>query len=175
MRARLFVALWPPDHVTRALGDALAGPRQTYGDVKWQPPERWHITLAFLGDRDTDTQITRISRIPTQVSERMALAGAGRFGPVLWVGVETGEWLDGLAATVRRAMRGEDRRFRGHLTVGRARSRCGQEQLEQAMSDLRGFRSPRWAPRELTLVRSVIGPHPQYEVISRSPLTPVGA
>ncbi len=175
MRARLFVALWPPDHVTQALNDALAGPRWTYGDVKWQPPDRWHITVAFLGDRDTDAQTTRMSRIPTQPSEPMGLAGAGRFGSVLWVGVETGEWLDRLAATVSRVMHGEDRRFRGHLTVGRARSRSGQEQLAHVVSDLRGFRSAPWAPTELTLVRSVIGPHPLYEVISRSPLTPVGA
>ena len=175
MRARLFVALWPPDHVTQALNDTLAGPRRTYGDVKWQPPDRWHITVAFLGDRDTDAQTTRMSRIPTQPSEAMALAGAGRFGRVLWVGVETGEWLDSLAATVSRAMHVDYRRFRGHLSVGRARSRSGQEQLVHAMSDLRGFRSPLWVPTELTLVRSVIGPHPQYEVISRSPLAPVGA
>ena len=42
------------------------------------------------------------------------------------------------------------------------------------MAALGRFASDAWTPDEVVLVRSVIGPKPEYEVIVRSPLTVVG-
>jgi 2'-5' RNA ligase len=163
---RLFLAIWPPAHVLDALDTAL--PRHLDA-LRWQPRQRWHITVAFLGDREPARVMRRFERLDLPAADQVRLAGAGTFGPVLWVGVETGPWLAGLAAQARRTFGVDERRFRGHVTVARARDRVGQHALNRARTALAGFESPWWLPDSLTLVRSLVGPRPEYEVIGLSP------
>ncbi|HRY08414.1 MAG: RNA 2',3'-cyclic phosphodiesterase [Actinobacteria bacterium] len=174
MTARLFVALWPPDDVVARAEKALAAVRHTDNELRWQSPDRWHITVGFLGDRDVGKEVDRFALVPLTPAEPVRLQGAGHFGPVLWLGVATSHWLSDQAAAVMATMRAERRRFRGHMTVARSRTRTGDRQVRAAVSALEGFQSPSWTPSELTLVLSTIGPRPAYEVIARSPLTAVG-
>jgi 2'-5' RNA ligase len=46
---RLFVAAVVPGEVTAALWDRLGEVRRRHPDVRWTPPENWHVTLVFLG------------------------------------------------------------------------------------------------------------------------------
>lgn len=115
---RLFIAVWPPDEVVEEL---RALPRKDQRGVRFVEPERWHVTLRFLGEAD-----------PMQLSAALdgcVLAPAtARLGP----GVDVlGErslvipvgGLDELAADVRNltAHLGEParQRFTGHLTLAR--------------------------------------------------------
>jgi 2'-5' RNA ligase len=174
VRARLFVALWPPQDVIDSLTGALRVARSHGDELHWQPPDRWHITVGFLGDRDEDDEVARFPTLARPVPAPVRLAGSGHFGRVLWVGVESARWLAELAQNAAHTLHAERRRFRGHITLARARTRDGDRQLTQVMSDLADFQSPEWTPLEVTLVRSALGPRPRYDVIARSPLTGVG-
>ena len=57
---RLFVAIWPSEAAREALSHTVDEARQAAPDVRWQPPERWHITLAFLGPADPAKATDRI-------------------------------------------------------------------------------------------------------------------
>jgi len=121
---RLFAAVWPSDGVLAALAGTALPPAS---GLRWTAAERWHVTLAFYGDVP-----------PHEVPDlTVALAdgvGAVQTAPVADVGDRTCRLghdvlaapvsgLDPLAGAVMRATRrwiGDDRRFRGHLTLARA-------------------------------------------------------
>ncbi|MCU0296846.1 MAG: hypothetical protein MUD05_12475 [Candidatus Nanopelagicales bacterium] len=77
MRERLFVALWLPDAVRAELDTALAALHARYPELRWQPPVRWHITLAFLGDREPDRELRRFATIPLVTPEPLESCVAG--------------------------------------------------------------------------------------------------
>ena len=160
---RLFVALRPPPEAVADLQGRLP---------QWpSPPQRWHVTLAFLGE------VAEVGPVDAALAVALAgapaaelvLAGSGTFGPgPVWVGVD-GD-LDGLhelAARVAAAVRQagvplESRRFRPHLTVGR-RGRPDPARLT-------GYRGPAWTAREVELVRSDLGSTVTHTVLQRYPL-----
>jgi len=171
--ARLFVAIWPDAEVRDALAATVDQARTAAPDVRWQPPERWHITLAFLGQADPAQAAGRIAThvaggLPAPAPIR--LTGAGAFGPVIWVGVEHGPWLAALAAGLQTAVRVPDRRFRAHVTVGRVRGAGGPARAREVVSLLRPHVGPAWTPGEITLVESTTGPAPEYGIRGRWPL-----
>jgi 2'-5' RNA ligase len=170
VKERLFIALWPPQQVVGEVAAALAPLQQHYPEIRWQPPRRWHVTVAFLGDRDVDREMERFMRGAVQEPAAVKVSGAGRFGPILWLGIETGGWLAALARTLQQTHHAHERRFRPHITVGRGRSPAGRRQVGRAAAELGGFASAPWMPTEYALVRSTIGPKPQYEVIARRTL-----
>jgi 2'-5' RNA ligase len=160
---RLFVSLRPPPEAVAHLRAELP---------QWpSPPERWHLTLAFLGDVAhpqpvDDALATALEGAP---APELELASSGTFGGrTVWVGIH-GD-LDGLHELARRvssAVRGagvplERRRFRPHLTVGRA----GRPDPAR----LSGYRGPAWTAREVELVRSELGRTATHTVLGRYPL-----
>jgi 2'-5' RNA ligase len=181
---RLFVALWPPAEV---IGDLAAATSAVAARgpafVRWSGSEQFHVTLAFLGEVP-DRQRGEIERRLARVSERHAplslqLAGAGRFGDrVLYVRIDGDrDRLRRLAGSVTAAVRRagvdvEERAFRPHLTVARARPPGGLRPLATA---LEGFRSADWTACELHLVSSRLGAGPAgraaYETVAAWPLT----
>lgn len=171
MTERLFVALWPEPQVVEAVRQQLEPIQDRYRELRWQTPDRWHLTLAFLGERGRDKEMSRLQRIEPPTVGPLCISGSGRFGPVLWLGIDSGPWLADLAGEVRRVHDVHDRRFRAHLTVARSRSALGQCQLTRAVVDLASVRSPTWTPSELVLVASTIGPAASYRALSASALT----
>jgi RNA 2',3'-cyclic 3'-phosphodiesterase len=175
---RLFVAVDPPAGALVHLDEAVAPVRQDRPDLRWAPPARWHLTLAFLGEveeRHLPELTTRLARSCARhpVAE-LALAGAGRFdGRVLWAGV-AGEVpaLSRLAAAVAAAARRsgiavEERRFRPHVTLARSREPVD---LRPAVAALAGYAGSPWQADRVRLVRSVLGPAPRHEELASWPL-----
>lgn len=161
--SRLFVALWLPEGV---LDDVAAALPRELSELRWQPQNRWHLTVAFLGDRSVGDASRRFSRLKLPPALPVRLRSAGTFGAVLWLGVEGG-WLSDLSRAVRTGLGVADRGYRPHVTLARARTAAGRHQQQQAVDRLSGFTSNEWTPDSLTLVRSTLGPAPVYEVIGR--------
>lgn len=153
---RLFVGVWPPPEVVAVLS---ALERPALDALRWTSPERWHVTLVFLGGVAGD----RVAEAQAALGAAAAAAGAApeaRLGPstrrvgrcLLWVPVEG---LERLAGEVRRTYRaflphaGPDEQFRGHLTLARARGR------HTVPASLAGVPiDAHWVAREMRLVRS---------------------
>jgi 2'-5' RNA ligase len=176
---RAFIAVFPPDEAVDHLAAALQAARLKASDsLRWQEPSRWHITLAFLGAVHRPDQVAE--RLQTECRDRssvarLAIAGAGRFGGVLWMGIDADQaarrLLDQLARAARRAARAAgahvDRaRFAPHLTVARTRS----TQPVELVHELGAYRGPAWPVRDVCLVESILGPAPRYEIVERIPL-----
>lgn len=167
---RLFFAVWPPDDVRTQIAAILAPLRRDYpSPVRWQPDHRLHITTLYLGEFP-DVEVAMATGNETARALHagpLRVESAGRYGTVMWLGV-VGDWLAGVHRQLRRTLRipRESRPYRPHITVARVRS--GRPPAQPAAA-LRAVRTRVWTPTELTLVRSRIGPDPQYTVIGRHP------
>ncbi|MGQ7350434.1 RNA 2',3'-cyclic phosphodiesterase [Quadrisphaera oryzae] len=178
---RLFVSLEPPPEALQPVADAVVELGRVPG-VRWSPPSRWHVTLAFLGDLDDD-DVRRLapplrSAVAAAGPVRLRLAGTGTFGTsVLWAGVAGDvERLSSLAAGVAGAARAaglglEERPYRPHVTLARAAGRGGAGALGQLADQLAGVRGPTWTAVEARLVRSHTSDG-RYEVLEHLPLLP---
>lgn len=176
---RLFVSLEPPPEARAPVADAVTELGQVPG-VRWSPPSRWHVTLAFLGDLDDDDARRLVPPLRSAAAAagpvRLRLAGTGTFGTsVLWAGVAGDvERLSSLAAAVAGAARAagvalEERPYRPHVTLARAAGRGGAGALGQLADQLAGVSGPTWTAAEARLVRT----HPadgRYEVLELLPL-----
>lgn len=168
---RLFVGIFPPEQAVADLSTLVQTLDLTRRMV---PPERWHITIAFLGDVAPELEANARAALDESASRigDLRLCAGGRFGPVLWAGV-TGDvpGLIRLSRGVRRAMRArrlhpDDKRFRPHLTLARS-----AEDLSTVDGDLlRAYQGPSWPVTEMVLVRSELGPNPQYHRLGVWPL-----
>ncbi len=116
--ARLFVAVWPPEDVVAEL-TALG--RKDRRGVHFVHPERWHVTLRFLGECDPDAATTALdAAVLPAARARLGPAVDVMFDRVLVVPVAG---VDELAAAVSAATAdlGEPprRRFTGHVSLAR--------------------------------------------------------
>jgi 2'-5' RNA ligase len=110
---------------------------------------------------------------------RLRVAGAGRFGSrrrpqVAWAGVAgdvapLGELAAGLARVARaQRLEVDERPFRPHLTLGRWRP--GRPADGDLVDRLSGYTGPVWPVREVRLVESRLGPHPEYVTVATWPV-----
>jgi 2'-5' RNA ligase len=165
------------------LDRALAPVRDAPGAPRWTSPDRWHLTLLFLGrvpagvvPRLVDVAGPAVTATPPVT---LRLAGAGRFGSrrrpqVCWAGT-TGDGcaLDALAGRLAALARDldlpvEDRPFRAHLTLGRWRAgRPGDGDLPDRLA---GYRGPSWPVTEVELLESHLGAAARYERVAGWPV-----
>ena len=98
--------------------------------VSW-PPEKYHVTLRFLGELDPadvavwrDAAATLAARFPVDCTAR-AVEGFpnGRRARVVAARVDSGGVLEELAEGLDDARREDPRPFRAHVTLGRASRR----------------------------------------------------
>jgi 2'-5' RNA ligase len=173
--ARLFSAIELPDAVRDEFADRVGTARATAPDLRWVPPERWHITLAFYGDREhADRRAAWFrERAATLRPSRVRLRAAGRFPGVLWVGVSA---LDGEHAAALRSLAGtlggqevDQLGFVPHVTVARwRRGRTADEVAARAAAALDGYRGQWWLTSEVVLFRSDLTQEgPVYTALDR--------
>lgn len=141
---RVFIAIDISDEARRRIRAYAEGLRRgsLIQGVKWERPEKLHLTLKFLGDTDAG-RLGEISDAVKTVADRHAaftinIAGTGVFpGPsnprILWLGTQ-GDPLSEIAAEVedaceRLGFERDKRAFNPHLTIARLRG-------PQAVGDL---------------------------------------
>jgi RNA 2',3'-cyclic 3'-phosphodiesterase len=181
---RLFVALHPPPDALAELEAAVGPLRGDWPDLRWTGQDRWHVTLAFLGEVSEGTL--------DELTVRLARA-AGRHQPQdLWIGpggafptkkrarvliarIEGDQpALAALAGSVAAGARragapppDEGRRFRPHLTLARCRQPTDVGLVVDALAE---FHGSAWVAREMHLIRSHAGAKPWYETVGSWPL-----
>jgi 2'-5' RNA ligase len=176
---RAFVAVVPPPPALAALAaavDPLRGPGAT-----WVPPERMHVTLAFLGDVVDPMPYGEALAAAVAGVEPFALRvrGGGAFprvarARVLWAGLDGDvEALARLARIARRTARAariavERKPYVPHVTV----ARVGTPGFDAApaVAALDAVEGEPWTVTEAVLMRSVLGPKPEYRVLRRCPV-----
>ncbi|MBX2806507.1 MAG: RNA 2',3'-cyclic phosphodiesterase [Hyphomicrobiales bacterium] len=126
---RLFTALELPEN----MNNRLSLLRGKLPGARWIDPEKYHITMRFVGDVDTDTArqfMSALSGIDSPSFE-LRLTGLGSFGGnkprALWARIEPCETLMALQRAHDRAARmaglpGEARNFMPHVTLARLNS-----------------------------------------------------
>lgn len=146
--------------------------------MRWVSSERWHVTLAFLGEVHPDRIPGLRARLDDVAAQHpplgLRLAGAGAFRGVLWLGVQPTARhspADRLARAVQRQMRAmgipvERRPWRAHLTVARWRPSAERDAAAQGVADsLAGYAGPAFDVLEIHLVHSITGPSPSHNHI----------
>jgi len=152
--------------VRQALMQSLAGER-----ISWVEPDRYHVTLRFIGDTKVSeiegviAALNKLVEIPEKV--KFQLIHLGRFGPrkkprVVWVGFEQVSLFESLKAGVDAALEScgiasADQPFRAHLTLGRIRSLKDLDGFYQKIGAMKErFREQIWLDR-LIFYRSELG------------------
>lgn len=179
---RLFVAVFPPPDAVDHLAAVVEGLAVGRARARVTATQRWHLTLAFLGEVPDDAvgpAAVALSAVDGPVGE-LRIRGGGKFGhgrsTVLWAGIE-GD-VDGLTRVGRavrrelraRRLRPDDKRFAPHLTIARPGDRVSHTDLAGDLATLSAYTGPAWPVTELVLVRSHLGPDPHYDPVAHHPL-----
>lgn len=139
---RLFAALPVPPRVRTTLSDVQDPSFQT---IRWIPPERYHVTLCFLGASSPDdaARYQKALRTVSAPHARCAVHGLdvlpGRRRPrVLVAGLDRTPSLMRVHTAVNDALASagastDDRRFRPHITLGRVRDSVDPAAFHRAL------------------------------------------
>lgn len=157
---RLFTGIELPPQLI----DRLSLLRGKLPGARWIDPERYHITLRFVGDVDDVTAhhfASALSQIKVE-SFTLRLSGLGSFGGnkprALWAGIEPSEALMRLQRAHERAARSaglpaETRNFTPHVTLARLNNTKPQV-LAEYLSYYGGFCSEPFQTERFVLFSS---------------------
>jgi 2'-5' RNA ligase len=181
-KIRTFIAVKLPEHVIRFLA-ALQRDLKNYGlRIKWTRPENIHLTLKFLGDIHPDDVIPVCRVVDDSVkgftpislcASAVGLFPGIRRARVLWTGVSgQSDLLEKLHHTIDAGLASigfvkDDRRFAGHLTLGRLKGQPAPELLIDMMKAYKGMASDEFLVDAVSLYKSDLKPSgPLYTNLS---------
>lgn len=171
--------------IARLIDTLAARPCSAQAGVRWEPPERLHLTLKFLGRVETailpDIRLALASAIQPLQPLHLSIGGGGSFPDalrprVLWLGIGGSVGLLGeLAASIEKRLvplgfPPENRAFSPHLTLGRIPSGNGAA-LAKELTELAADLKIELLARELVFFRSDAIPlGTRYTPLFRLPL-----
>ena len=151
--------------------------------VTWVPADRWHLTVEFLGEVESDVaqRATAVLAEPFPIAPfDLTFDGLGMFpesGPprVLWLGILEGLTdVKRLQVAVRKRVGGAaDSRdgFNPHLTLARFRDRARRSDLKE-IAGMKAVAGP-CRIDHVTLYESRLSPSgPAYTALAKTPLRP---
>ena len=180
---RAFVAVEISDEVRAGLGEAQDRLSDPELKVKWVEPHNMHLTLLFLGDifeRKALQFADRLERIAGRAAPfRYDVTGVGFFGSrraprTVWAGTSSPPELIDLHMRVSGAAENmgysvEQRKFKGHITLGRVRSSRGTDQLVARAAEMSGIQFGRVFVDSVLFIKSRLTPAgPIYTVMRRA-------
>jgi 2'-5' RNA ligase len=145
---RSFIAIDTAPEVKAAIVDVEEKLRATNADVRWEPIEKFHITLKFLGNVEEEKLHSLGNRLEEVLSPFSAFSltyqGVGCFPNlhhprVVWIGAEN---EDGTLRRIQEAVeevsesfgfQRDERQFHPHITIGRVK---GSRNLKALVSEL---------------------------------------
>ena len=141
--SRVFVGLGLSDEARRGVEKVVKKLKRAHWKVKWEKPEKWHVTLAFLGSIDQKQleKVKMIVRETVRMNEgfELGLKGLGAFPDLflpklLWLGLN-GDLKSMYALQkglkVRLEKEGFDLgkgKFQPHVTLGRVSRNAGRKE-----------------------------------------------
>lgn len=179
---RLFVAIPMTEPRTHELSAAVERMRRRPGaeELRWSPPESWHVTLQFLGDSSAEglacllQQLREIQAKPVKIVPDK-IGAFGRAG-VLHAGVKATPELLALekrvsAAAARCGFAREERPYYPHITLARSRGRGGRDAISSIVEKSREMVPfTAFTTGEFALYESFMGGAARYEIRERFPL-----
>jgi len=166
---RLFVALKIPVDVKNKLLQICNQLTQTPELLKWEKPEKIHLTLKFIGEVEEEL-VSSIAKEIAFVEEYNSFNfSVAKFGfffrsgepKILWAGLKTDESIYSLVEEMNKRLSifsipVEKRKFKPHLTMLRIKRNPGTEfinNFEKYSIDNMNFNA-----REITLIKSELYP-----------------
>jgi RNA 2',3'-cyclic 3'-phosphodiesterase len=180
---RLFLAIPLAESVAAELARLTARLRPSAPDLRWSPPQSWHITLQFLGSTTPEQHNCLITRLGVlhapPVPIQLAALGVFERAGILHLGVNPTPGLLALqqrivAATTPCGFEPESRPFHPHITLARTKGGSGSRSL-RALAALLTVRThfSRFTTREFLLYESCpSSAGSTYEVRHRFPFAP---
>lgn len=183
---RLFLAINLPSSVVAAIDHEVAALRAAAPAVRWIPPEKWHLTVRFIGEQPLERVAAIREAIDAATARHadvpLAIRGVGAFpnfrrARIVWIGVAPDPRLEMLhhdieSACVALGMEHEGRPFRPHVTIARVAHGVDEATL-RALS--RAARAVRYSEvidvSSVDLMASELAADgPRYRLLHSSPL-----
>ncbi len=184
-RLRVFFAVDISDETRRRAVEHVAALRGSVPAVKikWDAPEKLHVTVKFLGDVDRDRLAALSTAAGTVCGDLqpfpLAVSGTGAFPPkgparVTWLGVDDpAGGLDRLQRGIEDACASlgfprETRTYHPHVTLARLKGLPAERPLVEAHRAANFSGAPDFQVTELLLMRSELSPQgSRYSVLKR--------
>jgi 2'-5' RNA ligase len=168
---RLFIALEIPDTVRKKLATLQQQMCVENLDLRWVPPENFHVTLKFIGEATSDELEAikaELRGVRPEGPVRATFRGLGvtwnaRRGGVFWVTMEVAETMKMLVAQINRRLERlgiatEEREFLPHLTLARFKRPNALPAIRAAVAAHQGREFGSLLSEKLQLVESKLGP-----------------
>jgi len=140
--SRLFIALKIPDEVKDKLLDVCYELSESSELLKWEKPEKIHLTLKFIGEVEEELVSSIAKEISFIEKYKSFNFNVTKFGffyrnalpGILWVGLQTDESIQRLVEELNRrlsifSITVERRKFKPHLTMLRIKVNPGEKFL----------------------------------------------
>ena len=181
---RSFIALPTPDTVKADISRIQLELKQEYADVKWESPEKFHITLKFLGNVKLQVLEKLIPALQTTLQHtppfELIYQSIGAFPTmdkprVIWVGAMINDSILSLHKSIDElceqfGFAKDDRSFHPHITLGRVKKDRNILSLTEKLKNLT-FVPTNSRCTELLVMRSDLHPSGSaYTVVQSIPL-----
>lgn len=183
-RIRCFAAVPTPLTIIERITALMTDFRSVSSDVKWEPTEKLHITLKFLGSIE-ESHLQPLVDLLKQKMQAVSqfeykYEGIGAFPNlhhprVYWIGTSENHALIRLHGTVEQVSRSfsvanDDKPFHPHVTIGRVKGLRGINLLTARVKSVT-FEPVAARCSEILMMRSDLEPTgSRYSVLSRIPL-----
>jgi 2'-5' RNA ligase len=170
---RTFIAVELPEKIIYTIGKVQEKLKSHEVNIRWVRTENIHLTLKFLGNiQETDTE--KIARVISESVKGydpilLAVKGIGVFPGikrprVIWLGIskqldlltELQKTLDERLQTI--GFPKEKRPFKGHLTLGRIKSKIDAKKLHDVLKEFTQFESEHFFADRIILYKSELKP-----------------
>jgi 2'-5' RNA ligase len=185
-RIRAFIALPTSDEIKQQIASIQSQLIETQADVRWEGREKFHITLKFLGDSESEVLQSLASDLRNSLRDTRSFDllydALGCFPNaarprVVWVGAQENPHVASLQrlveeVCVRFGFAREDRAFHAHITLGRVKGNRHVDRLTETLKTVT-FDPLQARCSELHVMRSELRPTGSvYSLLNSIPLLP---